>query len=105
MKENGLQSLQTVQNKALNFIGNYDWRDFVKTKKKHEEHQLKALSLVLHKSNKRIWKKLAKQIPEDVQELSTYAERKRIRFKKDWPSSSAASRKPPPEPENIPPGQ
>lgn len=58
MKPRELLTLQKIQNKALNFIGGYQWNQFITARTKHEDQRLPTIGKVLHAQNSRIWNKI-----------------------------------------------
>lgn len=83
--------LQTIQNKALNFIGNYQWQDMVRARTKHQEHKVTPLSLFIKGQNRRIWAKLQIISEDQVASWREQGIRRAPRFKRKFRSSLLAT--------------
>ena len=91
MRPNQLYTLQVIQNKAMDFIGNYRWYQRLPQYVKHTLQSIEPLNLHLQQQNRAIWSSLEKLLPHEVAELKANAERLRGCYRLSWPSSLLAA--------------
>ena len=79
--------MQAVENRGVNFIGNYNWQEFRRARDKSELQSMPAIDPTLQLHADRIWKRLEEILPDMYQQLVEESQSLNIRFKKNWPSS------------------
>lgn len=84
-----LHPLQKTQNMAVNFIGNYNWTQFITQATKHEQHGMEPIGYTIHQQNTKIWNKLMHKFPDIIHNLANEAARLNNmgRFMNGWQSS------------------
>ena len=62
-------NMQVVQNKGVNFIGNYNWQEFRRARDKSELQRMPAINTTLHLHAGRVWRRLEEILPNMYQQL------------------------------------
>ena len=62
--------LQRVQNRAVKFITNRDWRDHESMQTLHERINLPPINQIIHKRAQNTWRAVEKYCPTDFERLS-----------------------------------
>ena len=61
--------MQVVQNKGVNFIGNYHWQEFRRARDKSELQRIPAINITLHLHAGKVWRRLEEILPNMYQQL------------------------------------
>ena len=70
LSHTAMSRLQSVQNKALNYITNLTWQDFQTSEYKHHLADLPTINTVLHNQATKIWNTLELIAPDIVESLT-----------------------------------
>ena len=94
----GMLKLQTVQNKALNFVYNTGWPNVVTSKNLHLRAGLDPINQVIHRRASSIWDKIEAGIAADRDSFIRISSIPYINPHRLFPSSLVRARKPEPPP-------
>ena len=93
-----MADLQHIQNKALRFITNTSWSDFVRSEALHNRLNFEPINLRIHRLAQRTWEKIKDFHPETYNSLSSVDPPPPVDQRKWFPSSRRLAENPPTTP-------